>query len=97
MKLTIYCSGEIQSVDSDPDVAGPKVPDSVKNEKDEPVKKKKRIVLTEDDNESEFIIITQLTRPFTVKAFQVKIILKIFKNFENFARRVDLGEYSAKF
>jgi len=62
--------GEIQSVDSDPDVAGPKVPDSVKNEKDEPVKKKKRIVLTEDDNESEFIIITQLTRPFTVKAFQ---------------------------
>merc|ERR1712029_32506 len=34
--------GEIQSVDSDPDVAGPKVPDSVKNEKDEPVKKKKK-------------------------------------------------------
>jgi len=62
--------GEIQSVDSDPDVAGPKVPESVKNEKDEPVKKKKKIVLTEDDNESEFVIITQLTRPFTVKAFQ---------------------------
>merc|ERR1712029_766459 len=62
--------GETVSVESDPEVAGPKVPDAVKKEKDEPVKKKKRITLTEDENETNFIVITNLTRPFTVKSFQ---------------------------
>jgi len=62
--------GETASVDSDPDVAGPKVPKSVKKDKDEPTIKKKRITLTEDENETEFLLITNLTRPFTVKAFQ---------------------------
>lgn len=61
--------GETGSIESDPDVAGPKVPDSVKKE-EEPVKKKKKITLTEDDNESPFVLIRNLTRPFTLKGFQ---------------------------
>ena len=67
---TLIDLGETASVDSDPDVAGPKVPKSVKRDKDEPAIKKKRITLTEDENETEFLLITNLTRPFTVKAFQ---------------------------
>ena len=63
-------AGEANSVESDPDVAGPKVPDSIKKDKDEPLKKKKRIVLTEDDNETEYLLITNLTRPFTVNSLQ---------------------------
>ena len=63
-------SGETASVDSDPDVAGPKVPKSVRKDKDEPTIKKKRITLTEDENETEFLLVTNLTRPFTVKSFQ---------------------------
>jgi len=63
--------GEVDSVESDPDVAGPKVPDSVKKaDKEEPIKKKKKITLTEDDNESAFVLIRNLTRPFTLKGFQ---------------------------
>ena len=62
--------GETVSVESDPDVAGPKVPDAVKKEKEEPIKKKKRITLTEDEKETSFLLITNLTRPFTVNSFK---------------------------
>ena len=55
--------GETNSIESDPDVAGPKIPAAIK--KEEPVKKKKRITLTDDDNETNFLLITNLTRPFT--------------------------------
>ena len=55
--------GETNSIESDPDVAGPKVPTAIKRE--EPVKKKKRITLTDDVNETNFLLITNLTRPFT--------------------------------
>ena len=57
-------------MESDPDVAGPKVPDAVKKEKEEPIKKKKRITLTEDEKETSFLLITNLTRPFTVNSFK---------------------------
>jgi len=62
--------GETVSVESDPDVAGPKVPDAVKKDKEEPIKKKKRITLTEDEKETSFLLITNLTRPFTVNSFK---------------------------
>ena len=74
--VVLYCihwwifSGETVSVESDPDVAGPKVPDAVKKEKEEPIKKKKRITLTEDEKETSFLLITNLTRPFTVNSFK---------------------------
>ena len=55
--------GETNSIESDPDVAGPKIPTAIKRE--EPAKKKKRITLTDDDNETNFLLITNLTRPFT--------------------------------
>lgn len=57
--------GETNSIESDPDIAGPKIPTAIKRE--EPVKKKKRITLTDDDNETNFLLITNLTRPFTGK------------------------------
>jgi len=60
------------SVDSDADVAGPKIPDNVKKET-EPVKKKKRVPVM-DANETNVILITNLTRPFTVN--QLKEMLK---------------------
>ena len=72
----LYCThrwiflGETVSVESDPDVAGPKVPDAVKKDKEEPIKKKKRITLTEDEKETSFLLITNLTRPFTVNSFK---------------------------
>lgn len=56
------------TVDSDDDVAGPKVPKAA----NEPVKKRKKI--EEDLNETEVIVITNLTRPFTVN--QLKEMLK---------------------
>ena len=55
--------GETNSIESDPDIAGPKIPTAIKRE--EPAKKKKRITLTDDDNETNFLLITNLTRPFT--------------------------------
>jgi len=60
--------GETNSIESDPDVAGPKIPTAIKRE--EPAKKKKRITLTDDDNETNFLLITNLTRPFTVNALK---------------------------
>ena len=58
-----FVEGETNSMESDPDVAGPKIPTAIKRE--EPVKKKKKITLTDDDNETNFLLITNLTRPFT--------------------------------
>jgi len=60
--------GETNSIESDPDVAGPKIPTAIK--KEEPTKKKKRITLTDEDNETNFLLITNLTRPFTVNALK---------------------------
>lgn len=60
--------GETNSIESDPDIAGPKIPTAIKRE--EPAKKKKRITLTDDDNETNFLLITNLTRPFTVNALK---------------------------
>jgi len=60
--------GETNSIESDPDIAGPKIPTAIKRE--EPEKKKKRITLTDDDNETNFLLITNLTRPFTVNALK---------------------------
>merc|ERR1711915_29078 len=60
------------SVDSDADVAGPKIPEKVKKDA-EPLKKKKRIPVT-DLNETAVVLIINLTRPFTVN--QLKEMLK---------------------
>merc|ERR1719184_194255 len=60
------------SVDSDADIAGPKIPENVKKDS-EPVKKRKRIPIT-DVNETAVVLITHLTRPFTVN--QLKEMLK---------------------
>lgn len=60
--------GETNSIESDPDIAGPKIPTAIKRE--EPAKKKKRITLTDDENETNFLLITNLTRPFTVNALK---------------------------
>lgn len=56
------------TVDSDDDVAGPKAPKAA----NEPHKKRKKI--EEDLNETEVVLITNLTRPFTVN--QLKEMLK---------------------
>jgi len=71
-ETTIEEEVEECSVDSDADIAGPKIPENVKKES-EPVKKKKRIPIT-DVNETAVVLITHLTRPFTVN--QLKEMLK---------------------
>jgi len=71
-EATIEEEVEECSVDSDADIAGPKIPDNVKKDS-EPVKKKKRIPVT-DVNETAVVLITHLTRPFTVN--QLKEMLK---------------------
>lgn len=63
----------------DADLVGPKVPESAK--KDEPEKKKKKIVVT-DLNETAVILIVNLTRPFTVN--QLKEMLKRTGTIEEF-------------
>merc|ERR1719433_766636 len=72
--------GETNSIESDPDIAGPKIPTTIKRE--EPEKKKKKITLTDDDNETNFLLITNLTRPFTVNA--LKEMLKRTGTIEDF-------------
>merc|ERR1711915_129738 len=59
-------------LDTDADVAGPKIPEKVKKDA-EPLKKKKRIPVT-DINETAVVLIINLTRPFTVN--QLKEMLK---------------------
>jgi len=71
-ETTIEEEVEECSVDSDADIAGPKIPENVKKES-EPVKKRKRIPIT-DVNETAVVLITHLTRPFTVN--QLKEMLK---------------------
>jgi len=78
--LVEHDEGETNSIESDPDVAGPKIPTAIKRE--EPVKKKKKITLTDDDNETNFLLITNLTRPFTVNA--LKEMLKRTGTIEDF-------------
>jgi len=72
---------DIQTIDSDADVAGPKIPAKVKNESGEPVKKRKKIVL-DTNEETNFILIVHLTRPFTVN--QLKEMLKRTGTIEDF-------------
>lgn len=72
---------EVQTIDSDADVAGPKIPEKVKNESGEPVRKRKKIVL-DDNEETNFILIINLTRPFTVN--QLKEMLKRTGTIEDF-------------
>jgi len=71
-EATIEEEVEECSVDSDADVAGPKIPENVKKDS-EPVKKRKRIPVT-DLNETAVVLIINLTRPFTVN--QLKEMLK---------------------
>merc|ERR1712096_451802 len=71
-EATIEEEVEVGSVDSDADIAGPKIPDNVKKDA-EPVKKRKRIPVT-DLNETAVVLIVNLTRPFTVN--QLKEMLK---------------------
>merc|ERR1712106_216238 len=71
-EATIEEEVEECSVDSDADIAGPKIPDNVKKDA-EPVKKRKRIPVT-DLNETAVVLIINLTRPFTVN--QLKEMLK---------------------
>jgi len=71
-ETTIEEEVEECSVDSDADIAGPKIPENVKKDS-EPVKKRKRIPIT-DVNETAVVLITHLTRPFTVN--QLKEMLK---------------------
>jgi len=71
-EATIEEEVEECSVDSDADIAGPKIPENVKKDS-EPVKKRKRIPIT-DVNETAVVLITHLTRPFTVN--QLKEMLK---------------------
>ena len=68
--------------ESDPDVAGPKVPDNVKSKKEEPVIKKKRITVSQEEDESCFILIKNLTRPFTL--MQLQTMLKRTGTLEDF-------------
>ena len=71
-EATIEEEAEEGSVDSDADIAGPKIPDNVKKDA-EPVKKRKKIPVT-DLNETAVVLIINLTRPFTVN--QLKEMLK---------------------
>jgi len=71
-EATIEEEVEEGSVDSDADIAGPKIPDNVKKDA-EPVKKRKKIPVT-DLNETAVVLIINLTRPFTVN--QLKEMLK---------------------
>ena len=68
--------------ESDPDVAGPKVPDNVKSKKEEPVIKKKRITVSQEEDESCYILIKNLTRPFTL--MQLQTMLKRTGTLEDF-------------
>jgi len=72
---------DVQTIDSDADVAGPKIPEKVKNESGEPVKKRKKIVL-DNSEETNIILIINLTRPFT--ANQLKEMLKRTGTIEDF-------------
>jgi len=71
---------EAEQVDSDADVAGPKIPDKVKKD-GEPTRKRKKIHM-EDLTETNIILIVNLTRPFTVN--QLKEMLKRTGTIEDF-------------
>lgn len=69
-----------EAVDSDADVAGPKIPDKAKKD-GEPIRKRKKIHM-EDLTETNIILIVNLTRPFTVN--QLKEMLKRTGTIEDF-------------